>query len=109
MADTVVKDKDEAERQLEERVRRYEMEREEREKAEEERRLKKKLKVNEDLKVALSKQLKEKSELRKGEHQKDEYYMKQWIDMGEQQASKKREEENIMKEKALNNQLHLKE
>jgi len=42
MADTVVKDKDEADRQLEERIRRHENEKDRREKEDEERRIAKK-------------------------------------------------------------------
>ena len=61
MADTVVKDKNLVERQLEQRIYKYEKEKASKEQIEEEKRQLKKLKVNEDLRIALSQQLVEKN------------------------------------------------
>ena len=76
MADTVVKDKNLVERQLEQQIYKYEQEKASKEQIEEEKRQLKKLKVNEDLRIALSQQLVEKNAAQRQEMKLNEFHMK---------------------------------
>lgn len=86
MADTVVKRSNDAEREVEKRVMKYQSEKEERDRLHE---LKKKddiRKKHEEIRQLLDKQVLEKKALRQHENYVNDDYMKQWIGLSEKEG-----------------------
>ena len=103
MADTVVKRNNEVEREIEGRVMRYQLDKEEKDRLEEQRRKDLMRKRHQEIKDKLDIQMMEKKRQREQENYVNDDYMKKWIDISEKDAHerKQKELENRQKQKEV--------
>ncbi|CDW77094.1 UNKNOWN [Stylonychia lemnae] len=109
LANTVIKKKEENDKQLELKIKQYEEQKHRLESIEEEKRQAILQKNNEQLRKALKDQLDERQQLKKQEFIQNEEFMRQWINMGEEEQMKIKEEEKRRLSKQRENQFYLKE
>ena len=109
MADTVVKDRDAAERALEKRILAQWMEKEDNDKHEDERR-KQALRIKEqEMREALKMQLHQKNLHNKMEKTNNAIYMQEWVERGEEDRRRMEREEKEHRGRKVENAMFLKE
>ena len=101
MADTVVKRNNEMEKEIERKVMRYQLEKEDKDEREENRRKQHMRRRHEEIKTTLDKQLQERVLQKQQENYMNEQFMKQWNNMTDEADRRRKDLEDKKKQEKL--------